>query len=184
MTEKQIVVRQNKHIENYNKAVASCNKSAWGLAKVVYETVKSEDFAEVFGTIGEYAKALNVSKGSVSKLAKAYERKLLLDNAENLESDYTVSQIQEFSTVDMEETEKFVDAMNVTPSDTCVVIREKVKLWTADTEETETDAEKTETDAEETETDESFIVMYKGVEYQITNEDIKKQILAILEFDE
>lgn len=90
------------------KAVANCEKSMWGLAKVVYETVNNEDFKEVFGNYENYAKAVGVSKGSITKLAKAYNRKLLLEQAEK-PSEYTTSQLEEFSTIDMKETVVFVE---------------------------------------------------------------------------
>lgn len=62
MNELQITKKQENYINKYHKAVARCEKSMWGLAKVVYDTVNNEDFKEVFGNYENYAKAVGVSK--------------------------------------------------------------------------------------------------------------------------
>lgn len=70
--------------------------------------------------------------------------------------------------------------MNVAPTDTVLTIRAKVKEYLTEEETTEEET------TEDTKDDNynCFLVTYKGVEYQITNEEVQKKILAILEFED
>ena len=182
MEELKIVKAQEKYIASYNKAVAGCVKSAWGLAEVVYKTVNANDFVEVFGNVDGYAKHLNVAKSTISKLSKSYERKLLIDAQEtDAEKDFSVGQLEEFGKVPVSETLVFIDAQKVTTNDTTKEIREKVKNYfeTDEQDETEEQEESEENDAQE-EVNDSMIVSYKGVEYQITNDEIIKAIISLL----
>ena len=183
MEELKIVKEQEKYIASYNKAVAGCVKSAWGLAEVVYKTVNAKDFGEVFENVDGYAKHLNVAKSTISKLVKSYERKLLIDAQEtDAEKDFSVGQLEEFGKVPVSETLIFIEEQEVTTKDTTKEIREKVKNYfeSDEQEETEeTDAQEEETDAQEEE-DDSMIVSYKGTEIQITNDEIIKAIMNLL----
>jgi len=184
---KTIEKKQNSYINKYNKVIEKCNKSAWELAKVVYETVNADDFAEVFGTMTEYAKALNVSKSGLSKMARAYERKLaLLENNEEFEK-YQISHVEELAVLEVEEISNFVKFEDLHPTDTVKTIREKVKHYT---KEFAKDVEETEETTEETteeETDENYncmILKYKGTEYQITTDDMIDKIKNLLEIED
>lgn len=178
--------KQDGYIKKYNNALSGCEKSAWNLCKVVFETVNAEDFADVFGTMSNYAKALNVSKGSLSKYYKAYQRRQLLIEQNEENATYSISQITEFSSVEMEDTLDFVEVEEVTTADTTADIREKVKHYLNKDAE-ETDGE--ETDGEETAEEENaidcdcMVVIYNGEEIQVLGEDKIKAIKELLEIE-
>ena len=124
------VTKAEKYITKYNNVLVRCNRSAWELAKVVYDTVKAKDFEQAFGTMTEYAKALGVDKSGISKMVKAYERKLYITdlNAHNekqaIDSEFSLGQIEEFVRVPEEETADFVNAYKITSATKTKVIRE------------------------------------------------------------
>ena len=175
--------KQNTYVNKYNNAMSGCEKSAWNLCKVVYETVKAEDFAEVFGTMTEYSKALGVSKSSLTKYYKAYERRQLLIEQNEENAKFSVTQIAEFSGVSMEDTKDFVEVENVTTNDTAQAIREKAKHYTKpETEETEGEGESTEETTETIDCD-YMVVTYNGEEIQVMNADTIKAIKELLEIE-
>ncbi len=184
MNELQITKAQEKYIANYNKAVAGCVKSAWGLAEVVHKTVNAKDFEEVFGNIDGYAKHLNVAKSTISKLAKSYERKLLIDAQEtDADKNFSVGQIEEFGKIPVAETLTFIEEQEVTTADTTKVIREKVKNYcdpVVESDESEELEESDESEMQEENTNESMFISYKGTEYQITNDEIINAIIHLL----
>lgn len=51
LTEDQIAKYKARAIDRFTKASAKAEKAGWDLAKVVYETVNSENFKEVFGNL-------------------------------------------------------------------------------------------------------------------------------------
>lgn len=176
--------KQDGYIKKYNNALSGCEKSAWNLCKVIFETVNAEDFADVFGTMSNYAKALNVSKGSLSKYYKAYQRRMLLIEQNEENASYSVSQITEFSAVAIESTINFVEEEEVTPSDTTAEIRKKVKHYFDIYEEETTE----ETDGEETNTEETIdcecmVVTYNGEEIQVLNVETINKIKELLEIE-
>lgn len=183
--EKNEIALQRKatnYVSKYNNAMKGCEKSAWKICQVVYETVNSTDFEEVFGTMNNYAKELNVSKSSLSKYYKAYERRQLLIEQNEENANFSVTQIAEFSGVSMEDTKDFVDVENVTTNDTSHDIREKAKHYTTP----ESDAEETEETDGEGENDNTLdcdcmVVLYNGEEIQVVNEETKNKIKELLE---
>ena len=181
---KAIEKKQNSYINRYNKVIEKCNKSAWELAKVVYETVNADDFSEVFGTMTEYAKALNVSKSGLSKMARAYERKVaLLETNEDFES-YQLSHVEELAVIEVELISDFVEVEVLLPTDTVKTIREKVKHYTKEDVEEVTE-EATEEVAEETDDNyDCMILTYKGTEYQIVTDDMINQIKELLQIED
>lgn len=184
-TNKNEVALQRKatnYVNKYNNAMQGCEKSAWKLCQVVYETVNSPDFGEVFGTMSNYAKALDVSKASLSKYYKAYERRQLLIEQNEENANFSVTQIAEFSGVSMEDTKDFVEVENVTTNDTAHDIREKAKHYTtpeSNTEETEGESESTEETTETIDCD-CMVVVYNGEEIQVLNEETKNKIKELL----
>ena len=62
-------------VSQYNKAVEKCEKSAWGLCELVYNTTNRKDFNKAFKNDAEYAKAIGKSKAYVSGMKKAYEKR-------------------------------------------------------------------------------------------------------------
>lgn len=178
--------KQNSYISKYNKVIEKCNKNAWELAKVVYDTVNANDFEEVFGTMTEYAKALNVSKSSLSKMAKAYERRIeLLEINENYAL-LTRTHVEEMSPVNDEDTEEFLEVERVTVEDSAKDIREKAIHFVNSKKEPDETNVVEETDVIE-EVDENFncmLLTYKGTEYQITSDEMIEKIKALLEIKE
>lgn len=187
-TKRNEVALQRKastYVNKYNNAMQGCEKSAWKLCQVVYETVNAPDFGEVFGTMTNYAKALDVSKASLSKYYKAYQRRqiLLEQNEENV--NFSVTQIAEFSAVEVDNTLEFVEVEEVTTEDTAQTIREKAKHYLGkDTEETETDGEDESTEETENAIDCNFmVVIYNGEEFQVMSEDKINVIKELLEIE-
>ena len=175
--------KQKTYVNKYNNAMRGCENSAWNLCKVVYETVNTPDFAEVFGTMTEYSKALGVSKSSLTKYYKAYERRQLLIEQNEENANFSVTQIAEFSGVAMEDTKDFVEVENVTTNDTAQAIREKAKHYTnPETEETEGEGESTEETTETIDCD-CMVVTYNGEEIQVMNADTIKAIKELLEIE-
>lgn len=134
--------KAEKYITKYNNVLVRCNRTAWELAKVVYDTVKAKDFEQAFGTMAEYAKALGVDKSGVTKMVKAYERKLYITdlNARNekqaIDSEFSLGQIEEFVRVPEEETADFLNAYKITSETKTKVIRECANAYLAKDEET------------------------------------------------
>lgn len=183
-TNNAIEKKQNVYINRYNKVVEKCNRTAWELAKVVYETVNSEDFKDVFGTQTEYAKKLGVSNSALSKFVDAYERKLiLLENNPEFEK-MNRSNVEEMTTIETEDMHNFITWEDVQPTDSVKVIREKVKHFkNGELEETKETEETEETeDCEESEND-LMILTYKGIEYQIITEEMIEKIKTLLEIE-
>ena len=172
--------KANNYVNKYNNAMSGCEKSAWNLCKVVFETVNAPDFTEVFGTMTEYSKALNVSKSSLTKYYKAYERRQILIEQNENNANFSVTQIAEFSGVSMEDTKDFVEVENVTTNDTAQTIREKAKHYTTpESNAEETEGESTE-ESDNTLDCDCMVVVYNGEEIQVLNEETKNKIKELL----
>lgn len=183
MTKEEIAIskKANSYISKFNKAFETCEKSAWKLAQVVYETVKAEDFKDVFGTITNYAKELNYSKSAISKMVNAYERRMILLEESEENVNYQRSQIEEMATIPMSETMTFIEEEEVTTDDTVKEVREKVSHYLDKMNGVEESEESEESeDLEESANDETMIITYKGEEYQIFTEELKTKILELL----
>ena len=182
---KAIEKKQNSYINKYNKVIEKCNKSAWELAKVVYETVNADDFEEVFGSMTEYAKALNVSKSGLSKMARAYERKIaLLETNADFEN-YQLSHVEELAVIDVEAISDFVEVEVLLPTDTVKTIREKVKHYTKEETEATEEAEAEEAESEEADANYNLMILtYKGTEYQIITEEMINKIKELLQIED
>lgn len=182
LTKKEIAINKKvaSYVNKFTKAFESCEKSAWKLAQVVYETVKSEDFKEVFGTITNYAKALNYSKASISKMVYAYERRLLLIEDSEDNAKYQRSQIEEMATIPMNETLTFIEEEEVTTEDTVKEVREKVAHYMDKLNGVEESVESEETEEVEETDNDIMIIKYMGEEYQIVSEELLNKILDLL----
>ena len=69
----EITAQGKTQVAKYFKAIETAKKSAWSVAKVVYDTVNNANFEKNFGSRNNYAAAIKMSKGSVSMMARAYE---------------------------------------------------------------------------------------------------------------
>ena len=173
------VKQRNFCITIYNKAMENCEKSAWHVAQVIYETVNREDFKKLFGTKKAYAEALGVNKSTVTKMESAYERKLLL--ADN----YTATQISEMGKVETVNLLDFIETEKVTVEDTCKVIREKADHYVKQVIEEAEEVASEETEAVEVKDIYCRFYCYDGTE-RANVQDVKisqkqmEEILAII----
>lgn len=126
-TKSTIVTTADQFVDKYYTVLAVCEKATWEVAKVVYETVKDQDFKEVFGTIEKYGKKIGLSKGQVSNLVKSYARKELLHSIDNA---YSLTQVQEFNAIKSDdEVKACIESKEITPDMTCREIRKLIKEW-------------------------------------------------------
>ena len=111
-------------VRQYNSAVEKCEKSAWGLCELVYNTTNRKDFNKAFKNDAEYAKAIGKSKAYVSGMKKAYEKR-----AELLEKgiDLPLGNVLELVRVDSEKVNALIDKGVITNESTAKEIREVVK---------------------------------------------------------
>ena len=111
-------------VRQYNAAVEKCEKSAWGLCELVYNTTNRKDFNKAFKNDAEYAKAIGKSKAYVSGMKKAYEKR-----AELLEKgiDLPLGNVLELVRVDSEKVNALIDNGTITNESTAKEIREAVK---------------------------------------------------------
>lgn len=122
--------KAEKYLAKYRTALTRSVKSAWELAKVVHDTVKAKDFEQAFGSLTEYSKALEVDKSRITRMVKAYERKLYItdinDCAEKeiVSSEFSLGQIEEFVKVPEEKTEEFITAYKIDSKTPTKTIRE------------------------------------------------------------
>ena len=111
-------------VRQYNTAVEKCEKSAWGLCELVYNTINRKDFNKAFKNEAEYAKAIGKSKAYVSGMKKAYEKR-----AELLEKDIDLplGNVLELVRADSEKVNALIDKGVITNESTAKEIREVVK---------------------------------------------------------
>ena len=125
--EKAIVTHEKlreQFVRQYNTAVTKCEKSAWGLCELVYNTINRKDFNKAFKNEAEYAKAIGKSKAYVSGMKKAYEKR-----SELLEKgiDLPLGNVLELVRADSEKVNALIDNGTITNESTAKEIREAVK---------------------------------------------------------
>ena len=125
--EKAIVTHEKLReqlVRQYNTAVEKCEKSAWGLCELVYNTTNRKDFNKAFKNDAEYAKAIGKSKAYVSGMKKAYEKR-----TELLEKgiDLPLGNVLELVRADSEKVNALIDKGVITNESTAKEIREAVK---------------------------------------------------------
>ena len=181
-------------VDNYFKKLATCEKSAWALAQLIYDTVNAPNFAECFSSMREYAKAINMDVSSVTRKCKAVERKIYIEQNLTELPQLGVSQIIETAPIEDSKLEEFVTLNEITEKSTVKEVREAVKDFIGkdeaeaetEAEETEaeaeeTEAEETEAEAEETETFKSMYIEYDGISYDIHSPETIEKILELLQ---
>ena len=183
-------VKAEKYIAKYNNVLVRCNRTAWELAKVVYDTVKAKDFEQAFGTMSEYAKALGVDKSSITKMVKAYDRKLYItclndcNDEEVISNDFSLGQIEEFVRVPEEETADFVNAYKITSATKTKVIRECVNAYLSpEIKADETTEESTDDEMTVDEINESVnltIETSDGFHFETQNKEVIESIKAFI----
>ena len=111
-------------VRQYNTAVEKCEKSAWRLCELVYNTTNRKDFNRAFKNDAEYAKAIGKSKAYVSGMKKAYEKRTeLLERG----IDLPLGNVLELVRADIEKVNALIDKGIITNESTAKEIREAVK---------------------------------------------------------
>lgn len=173
-------------VDNYYKKLETCEKSAWALAQLIYDTVNAPNFNECFKSLREYAKAIGTDVSNVSRKCKAVERKMYIEqNFEELPQ-LGVFQIIETAPIDNEQFEEFVMLNEITEKSTVKEVRDAVKDFCKkaedNAEETEDVDNTTEEEAGETESGrKSMYIEYDGTSYDIYSEDTINKILELLQ---
>ena len=168
-------------MDNYYKKLATCEKSAWSLAQLIYDTVNAPNFAECFSSMREYAKAINMDVSSVTRKCKAVERKLYIEQNLTELPQLGVSQIIETAPIEDSKLEEFVSLNEITEKSTVKEVREAVKDFIGKAEE----AEAEEAEAEEAEAEEakpkSMYIEYNDTSYEIFSPETIEKILELLQ---
>ena len=115
---------REQFVRQYNTAVTKCEKSAWGLCELVYNTINRKDFNKAFKNDAEYAKAIGKSKAYISGMKKAYEKR-----TELLEKgiDLPLGNVLELVRANSEKVNDLIDKGVITNDSTAKEIREAVK---------------------------------------------------------
>ena len=175
-------------VNRYNKALASAQRSAWNVAKVVYETVNSKDFNEMFGSLSEYSKEIGCCKATVSNMVNAYASYLALPIKNEIPAlGLSYSQIVEMRKLNDDEKIECVELYEIDEKTTTKEVREfandylNTKKAVEDSEEV-ADGETEDSEEENTvpyDTDVMTIV-YKRTEYHITDTVTINNVLSLL----
>lgn len=174
-------------VDSYYKKLETCEKSAWSLAQLIYDTVNAPNFDECFKSLREYAKAIGSDVSSVSRKCKAVERKMYIEqNLEELPK-LGVSQIIETAPIENEQLEEFITLNEITEKSTVKEVREAVKDFCKKTEDSAEDVDDTTEDSAEESTEGSaengdceMFIEYADEAYEITNTEIINKILELL----
>ena len=173
-------------INRYNKALASAQKSAWNIAKVVYETVNSKDFNEMFGSLAEYSKEIGCCKATVSNMVNAYASYLALPSKNDIPAlGLAYSQIVEMRKLNDDEKVECVELYEIDEKTTTKEVREFTNDYLNAKKAVEDSAEAgeesdSESDKAETYDTDTMTIMYKGTEYNITDIVTINNVLALL----
>lgn len=172
-------------VNRYNKALASAQKSAWNVAKVVYETVNSEDFKDMFGSLAEYSKEIGCCKATVSNMVNAYASYLALPSKNDIPAlGLAYSQIVEMCKLDDDEKIECVELYEIDEKTTTKEVREfahdYLNTKKALEDSTEADGETDIEEAEENDNADIMNIVYKGTEYHITDVVTINNVLSLL----
>ena len=178
-------------VDNYYKKLATCEKSAWSLAQLIYDTVNAPNFAECFSSMREYAKAINMDVSSVTRKCKAVERKIYIEQNLTELPQLGVSQIIETAPITDDKLEEFVSLNEITEKSTVKEVREAVKDFIGKTETEAEEAEAEEAEAEEAEAEaeeaeaeakpKSMYIEYNDTSYEIFSPETIEKILELLQ---
>ena len=154
MTELATISKRGEQaISRYFKAVDKARKSAWGIAEVVHDTVKSATFDDDFGSMTTYADAIGLSKGSISLQTRAYD---LLTGNERLSGFKYTAVCSLLPVVSAgADLDAFLDDQGIDETTSVSTIKHNVKDFLAAIEDKGSDTEEeTEEQAAEEETEE------------------------------
>lgn len=110
------------------KAVDNGNNQQWKIADAIATIVDDELFVDDFKTEGNLAKVLGMSRPNLNKMKKAshYHKEVEELNA------FTLTKVMELLVIPQEEIVDFLDGYMITPSSTCIEVREAVSAWKDD----------------------------------------------------
>ena len=185
------VATMNKKAESavnrYNKALASTQKSAWNVAKVVYETVNSKEFEDMFGSLSEYSKEIGSCKATVSNMVNAYASYIALPNKNDIPAlGLSYSQIVEMRKLNDDEKVECVELYEIDEKTTTKEVREfandylNAKKVVEESEETDGEVEDSEEENADPDDTNVMTIVYKGTEYHITDTVTVNNVLALL----
>ena len=174
-------------VNRYNKALASAQKSVWNVAKVVYETVNSNDFNEMFGSLTEYSNEIGCCKATVSNMVNAYMSYLALPSKEDKPAlGLAYSQIVEMRKLNDDEKVECVEIYEIDEKTTTKEVREfandylNAKKVVEESEEADGKVEDSEEENAETDDTNVMTIVYKGTEYNITDTVTINNVLSLL----
>lgn len=144
-----ITARGQKAIDKYFKAIDKAKASAWGIAKVVSDTVKAETFDADFGSMSVYANAIGLSKASISMQVRAYN--MYNDNACLDGFTYTaVAFLLPLEKANVE-IEQFIESRDIDSTTSASTVKKAVRDYLSALEDKSEETEAGETDGEENE---------------------------------
>ena len=139
------------------KAVDNGNNQQWKIADAIATIVDDELFVDDFETEGNLAKVLGMSRPNLNKMKKAshYHKEVEELNA------FTLTKVMELLVIPQEKIVDFLDGYMITPSSTCIEVREAVTAWkddniVADAEITDAEDAEDENESESTVVDDSM----------------------------
>ena len=143
-------------LNTIKKAVDTGNNQQWKIADAIATIVDDELFVDDFGTEGNLAKVLGMSRPNLNKMKKAshYHKEVDELNA------FTLTKVMELLVIPQDEIVDFLDGYMITPSSTCREVREAVSAWkddniVADAEITDAEDTTDENESESTVVDEA-----------------------------
>lgn len=115
-------------LNNIKKAVDTGDNQQWKIADAIATIVDDELFIDDFETEGNLAKVLGMSRPNLNKMKKAshYHKEVAELNA------FTLTKVMELLVIPQEEIVDFLDGYMITPSSTCIEVREAVSAWKDD----------------------------------------------------
>lgn len=164
--------KAKKYVERYQKAAGTFVKGAWNLAKVVYDTVNACDFKEAFGNLDTYAKAIGVTKATISKYQRAYSLlNVLIEEKPDDFASVTVGQVQELLPIAKSDLGEFIEVHEITGNTPAKEIRKFVKQYTnGEEEELENDEQPEESAtvaSDETEDSRPYFEIYVAAQNEV-----------------
>lgn len=144
-------------------AVLSVNASQWEVAQAVHDILVKETFKDDFETEEKFADFIGISRSNCNKMKKAVEFR----NSNKTFEGWTLNKIYEIMCLPKEEAPKVLKDYMIDKDDTVKEIREAVKAYKDDTEESKVVAE-----VEPSEETENGVEQETGEEKEETEKDI------------
>lgn len=159
----EITAQGKKLVDKYFNAVDKAKKSAWSVVKVVNDTITAPKFAENFGSLRNYAKAVELSPATISLMNRSY---ILYAENERL-SDFSYTAVAAMLALpENVEIDEFLDKYELTGKTSVSAIKACI-------EELKAIEDKTESETAAPETAESETADSETAEGETNGEDIE-----------